>query len=536
MFVDLAYAGLALASFLPPPVAPEPQGHQVTPQVTEYVIARQGESGGLGSGAGTWTAFSAPCVARVGTSLDLAFDGKTSMFSGVFVAHAATTTSGQNFEILSKTGDLIDVTGIGNDLLITMAGQPTVPALSQRGDKAWFINVTGQNTQVFLTKGPLTTDMPVVVCYEGMGVTDLGGDPIKKVTAPFAIESFGIGANLDIGFHATTTTSTNGSSGIFRWDAQTSTVQLVKHTGDAAEGTSDSYVFIAAPSNDPLVAEFGGSVHGAFRATTDNTAGANIGVWVDDPASGVPLVAKKGDTAIGASGTYQEFRAPAVNSSGKVAFVACTTANCSQSGIWTTTSGSLSKVTASSDDAPNSSGTDSTEDFDSFSNPVLNESGAIAFRATLLGGGEGIWRRGTEPGAVLRRVLRTGDALQGSGVVFNSFGPDIAISDTGELAFTATMSDSKQGLFTTFQLGSSVKIVKIAKEDEFFLWDSDTRDYRTILDILFYPGAYSMGTTGFVQMAGSPAQPQAVGFVVRLAAVPADPVQKLALVLTTVEE
>ena len=504
------------------------------------MVARETFAEGLGGNNPEWDAFSAPCVARVGSSFNLAFDGdvienQALGYAGVFVAHAVTSAS-PSLEVLMTNLDTITVPSIGSNLDITMVGQPTVPALSQRGDKAWFINVTTQNTQVFLTKGPLTTDTPVIVCYEGMPVTGLGGDPIKKATAPFAIESFGTGANLDIGFHATTTTSTNGSSGIFRWDAQTSTVQVVQHTDDQVTGPSDLFFLIAGPSNSPFVAEFGGGVEGAFRATTTGPTG--IGIWADNPASGVALVAKKDDSAFGTTSTFQEFRAPSVNSLGHVAFVGCLNPSCSDNGIWTTTSGSLSKIAAEPDESPDTTGAGSGEDFSSFSNPVLNESGAIAFRATILNESkQGIWRRGSEPGAVLKRILRTDDQLRGTPLVFSSFGEDIAIADSGEIAFTATLTDGKQGLFTTFQLGGTTKIVKIAKEEEFFLWDDvPTEEYRRIEDILFYPGAYAMGTTGFVHMMGSPAQPQAIGFVLKLAGIPSDPNERLALVLTTVEE
>jgi len=332
------------------------------------VIAREGMSEGI---ADTWSLLSAPCVARVGTSFDVEFYGTaitgTVGYDGVFVKHAATTTTFPTIEILLTTLDTLSVTGLGMNLDVNLIFKLAVPALSQRGDKAFLARVAVPSTpsrMVFLTKGPLATDPLQVVAYETMPIPGMAGDSIEFITAPFGIEAFGSTTNLDIGFHATTTTSTNGSSGVFRWDAQSSSIQVVAHTDDDAPGTSDDFNLIAGPYNNPYTAEFGSGVRGAFRATTKNPGTSQKGIWTDDPVAGVSLVAKFDDIAPSSgSQLFKEFRAPAVNSLGQVAFRGCLNSNCTNDGVWTDATGTLDKVAVMNELSPDATGTQSSEAF-----------------------------------------------------------------------------------------------------------------------------------------------------------------------------
>ena len=211
-------------------------------------------------------------------------------------------------------------------------------------------------------------------------------------------------------------------------------------------------------------------------------------------------------------------------------FRGCFIVGCGDDGLWSGQPNSVSLVVRQGNPAPDPAGASSGDTFVNLFNPVLNDAGAIAFRAQTTGqNNEGIWRRASQFGPQLKRIVRKNDFLRGTSLQFAAFGTDLAISETGEIAFTATMSDSKMGLFTTVQLGANPVIVKIVKEGEAF--DFTPTLSKVVANIVFYPGAYPMGTTGFIHVDSSPAQPQAVGFALSFTDVP----QSRALVLSTVE-
>lgn len=496
--------------------------------MTAFVIARTTE---LDSQGNPWATFQAPSVARVGSSFDVVFGGSVGGpgYQGVFVDRAVTTSILPPATLIT-TQQTITVPGLGSNLDIRFASQGTQPSISSGGHTAFDINVIPVlNKQVVLTKGPSSSDLLRIVCYEGQPVSGTTSDTILVAASPRAIAT-----NGDVGFRASTSSATPNSSGVFRWEAQTSALQLVAHTDQLAVGTSDLFSLLANTTNQPYVAEFGSSAHGAFRATVKPPGGSGIsgiGVWIDDPNSGVTHVHDTTDFALGVFNPptpFVDFHAPAVNSLGRVAFRACLAAGCVDDGVWTGLPGGVALVARKLDSAPNGSGGDSGDDFVTFSDPAVNESGAIAFRAETTGmHPEGIWRRASQFGVGLRRVVRHGDLLRGTSLQFVAFGEDVAVSDSGELAFTATMSDNKNGLFTTATFGATPLVVKIVKEGEAFPF-SPTQD-KVVTDILFHSGAYAMGSTGFIQTASVPAQPQGIGFALTFADA------SRALVLSTVE-
>jgi hypothetical protein len=501
--------------------------------VTEYVIARSSENAPQGN---TWSSFEAPSVASVGTSFDVVFRGGTGTYTGVFVDRAVTTSTLPPSTLIT-TLDTITIPGLGSNLSIAFVSQGTQPGISSGGHTVFDINVALQTKQVLLTKGPSASDLLRVVSYEGMPFSGTPSGNVLVTASPR-----GIAPNGDVGFRASSTAAANGS-GMFRWSSQTSALQLVAHTDqDAPPYSNKLFNLIAHPTNQPYVAEFGATARSAFRASMKTSSGMSSGqgIWVEDPVAGVAKVADTGDFADGTTQLlFTDFHAPAVNSAGEVAFRGCLSLNCSNDGIWTGQAGFNSLVALNSAVAPLPDGSTmgATETFADFSNPVMNENGDIAFRAVITGEHpEGIWRRASQIGAGLRRVVLHGDLLRGTNLEFVAFGPDLAISDTGELAFTATMSDDPHStlddelaLLTTFQLGNNPSFVKIVKVGEAF--DFTPTLQKVVANILFYPGAYPMGTTGFIHVDSSPALPQAIGFALTFD----DSPSSRALVLSTVE-
>jgi hypothetical protein len=491
------------------------------------MIARSTENDPQGN---AWNLFEAPSVARVGESFDVVFRGGAGNYTGVFVDRTVTTSTLPPSTLIT-TQDTITVPGLGSNLDISFASQGTQPGISSGGHTVFDINVALQTKQVLLTRGPSASDLLRVVSYEGMAFTGaLSG------TVLVAASLRGIAPNGDVGFRARSTATTNGS-GMFRWISQTAALQLVAHTNLPALGTVDLFNLIAHPTNQPYVAEFGDTGRGVFRATikasSGSTTNTGFGIWLDDPVAGVSNVA---DTYTNAPGVlpqtkFGDFHAPAVNSTGVVASRGCLTAGCGDDGLWSGQPNSVSLVVRDGDLVPDENGVLTSDTFEDLSNPVLNEDDALAFRASTSGANpEGFWRRASQFGAGIRRVVRRNDLLRGTSLTFSTFGADLVIADTGELAFTATMSDGKVGLFTTFQLGSTLMIVKIAKEGEAF--DFTQTQTKLIKQVFFHPGAYPMGTTGFIHVDSVQEQPQAIGFALTFD----DPPQSSrALVLTTVE-
>lgn len=485
------------------------------------------DSDGSAPSNGAWGSLFVPSVAPVGTSFDVAFGATYSVgtndYRGVFVKRGVTTSTGQPTTLITSENS-ITVPGLGSDLTITFASQGVAPSISEAGDTAFNINVIPfQNKQVLLTRGPLANDPLRVVAYQGMPFSGSQSGSIQLAAVPFAISPDG-----DIGYRASTTTATGSQSGIFRWDSQTSGTQLIVHSGDEATGPTDEFNLIADATNGSFQAEFGDAARAAFRVTT--TGASEKGIWADDPIAGVTYVASNLDNAfeVFPNVPFVDFHAPAVNSLGRVAFRGCMQGAiaCANDGIWSGSPGAINLVTRNTLDAPDSTGASTGDSFVDFSNPVLNEGGALAFRAQT-SGYQGIWRRASQFGPQLKRVVKQGDLLRGTSYQFVSFLPDIAIADSGEIAFVAIMSDSRKGLFTTTQVGATSQLVKIVKELEAF--ELSAGQFKVIQDIVFHPGAYAMGAAGFIHAQSAPAQPQAIAFVLQF------PAGDEAVVLTTVE-
>ena len=93
--------------------------------------------------------------------------------------------------------------------------------------------------------------------------------------------------------------------------------------------------------------------------------------------------------------------------------------------------------------------TDTSGPFSNFGEPALNNAGAIAFRADLDGGGEGVF---LASGGVITTLAET------SGL-FSDFG-DVSINSAGAVAFWAALDDGSQGIYTA--AGGSLNVIAMA--------------------------------------------------------------------------
>ncbi len=150
------------------------------------------------------------------------------------------------------------------------------------------------------------------------------------------------------------------------------------------------------------------------------------------PATAQPVlvpVALTG-TAATAGGTYTQFHNPVVNDSGQVAYFAFLSGT-STRGLFVGTPGAVQVVARNNTPAP----AGGTYNFD-FSDPVLNAAGQVAFTATLSGTStQGVFVGA--PGAVQAAALQ-GSAAPAGGT-YNGFG-SVVLNAAGRVAFNASLT------------------------------------------------------------------------------------------------
>ncbi len=241
------------------------------------------------------------------------------------------------------------------------------------------------------------------------------------------------------------------TAGLFSETGIGNAVQKVAAGGDPAPGTTDpNRVF------QPFFGTTGGfndSGQATFMGDMPPTAAPpgnfpSTGVWSQGSGS-LAKVAEEGDGAPGTAGIFNAFATPAINNAGHIAMVGGITGGSSGEGVWTDSSGSLSKVVASGDLAPGG-GTFSILFNDT---TAINNSDDIVFSARLVGGTvpDGIW---VARGGGIDKVAVEGDlAPGGGGAVFGTGGTGInsttlGIDAAGDAAFTAYLSDGRLGLYS----------------------------------------------------------------------------------------
>lgn len=443
-------------------------------------------------GSAPFAALNVPSVARVGTGFDVAFSAQlvsATSPSDLFVDRNVTAiTSGDPLFVMGYSNVVI-VQGypLGTFAIdaLTTDVPPAIGPGGHVGQTATLVSIsTSIRALLLMAPGPLGP--ATAVCFEGLGVNPAPHPDVYGVpAAPFALTAAG-----EVGFR---TTITGGTAMVFADQFQV--LDVLVRTGDFAEPTTDKLEEIAAPTGGEYVAKFNGAGRSTFRSTTNGLS--EEGIWYDDGVRHESVAIGKA-VAPGYGGqVFETFSSPAMAATGVVAFRACVNADCTLDGIWLSSSSGLQLIAKDGSLAPDGSGsTASGEEFDAFSDPVIGLSGALAFRAILKSQGapQGIWRR-TASGS-LRRIVRTGDLLRGTGLTFVSFESQVSIADSGQIAFVATMSDGKPGLFVLSDIGT---IVKIVKEGEAFMIDGVN---KIVDEIVFNPGSAAAGNGGFVQELG----------------------------------
>jgi hypothetical protein len=173
--------------------------------------------------------------------------------------------------------------------------------------------------------------------------------------------------------------------------------------------------------NDAGTVAFRGDVY-----QSDNEIATGIFTGNDTPFSSEPIIT----TIVDTSGIFSGFSDPSINNSGTVAFIAGL--DTGSIGVFTG-NGTTTTTIADSRGAFNSF----------FGTPSINDFGTVAFLAGLDVGGTGIFT-GNNP--LKDKVIVTGDTLFGSTVQELSFYRE-GLNNSGQVAFFASLANGTSGIF-----------------------------------------------------------------------------------------
>jgi hypothetical protein len=221
----------------------------------------------------------------------------------------------------------------------------------------------------------------------------------------------------------------NGGSreAIAFWDGVTA--QPLLYTGGTVPGATPAGGLYAGAQSAPVVDQVGGI---AFLARIVGGGTSEAIIYQPPQGEGLPIVV--GDAAPNA-GFFagHPFSDPLLNDDGDVVFRAYVARGPTSVGIFRSRDGELEALVRAGDPAP---GPEGTRFLDLVGTPRLNQQGAVVFAAQISGGAVGIYA--AEGGAV-RPVVVAGDPAPGEiGDIFKALGVNPVINDQGAIAFRAT--------------------------------------------------------------------------------------------------
>ncbi len=243
------------------------------------------------------------------------------------------------------------------------------------------------------------------------------------------------------------------------------TTQVVVQTGDAAPDANGSFFRFADP---PALNDAG---QAAFLANLTGTSGGgsdDIGIFRGDGTTLVQI-AREGDAAPDANGSFLNFTFPVLNNAGQATFVGFLTGSrvgiSDSSGIFRGDGTTLVQIVRKGEAAPDANGS-----FSSLVIPAFNDAGQAAFLSflTRTSGGNsddrGIFRG---DGTTLVQIVREGDAAPDANGNFSSFNSP-ALNDAGQVAFSGSLTGTSgggsddRGIFW----GDGATLTRIAREGE----------------------------------------------------------------------
>jgi hypothetical protein len=245
---------------------------------------------------------------------------------------------------------------------------------------------------------------------------------------------------------------------------------LIELTGSAAPGVPSGE--FAAFGNPAINAS--GNV--AFRATLDLGLGgvtktSNAGIWADDSAGLLNLIAQTGSAAPGTSGFFATLTDPVYNDNSAVAFrgtlrvAAAQATTATAAGVWANNGGSLALVARQGQQGP---GCPTGVTFSAFTSIALPDQGGVVMLAGLnanraegvnAANNTGIWA--VDSAGNMQLIARKGNLQNGRTIAAISFLPILPYvtgqtrnfdESTGDIAYQVTFTDRTTAIFVvTFQ-------------------------------------------------------------------------------------
>ena len=242
----------------------------------------------------------------------------------------------------------------------------------------------------------------------------------------------------EVAFFSTLSGSTI-SAGIFRHSGASGALVALRGQPAPASGGGTYLDLASGPEID-------GSGRVYFSSTISGGS-TTQGLFENDHGTNSAIALLGGSAPGTGGGTYSSLGPPCVSDGGDFAFPALVSGGSGGAGVFVDSGGVLTAIVVAGQAAPGGG------DFSNFGTACVNDSGDVAFFASVTGGtgSTGIFFRAPTGG--LRAVARTASSAPGTGGgTFYSFlggAPQLAINNRGDVAFSAgiTGGSAVEGVF-----------------------------------------------------------------------------------------
>ncbi len=367
----------------------------------------------------------------------------------------------------------------GNGVLSTF-GQPVLNGAGEAAFSAGLVGTAGgvgDNGGIYLTSAGLLTR----IVREGQAAPD-GNEAFETLYDP-ALNGSG-----QVAFEALLTGTTN-TAGIFLGSG--GAVTRIARAGEPAPDGNGTFSTFQPPA-------FNGAGRAAFDADLVGTGSAPAdaaGIFLGSGGA-ITQIARAGQVAPDGNGTFSFFWDPALNGSGEAAFWARLVGTdggvVDDGGIFVGSGGLLTRIAREGQAAPDGNGT-----FSSLSSDLsLNGSGQAVFKGGLDGTSGGSVDDGgvfVGSGGAIARIAREGQTAPDGNGAFSSFSSDLALNDSGEVAFAASLAGTSGTLSDNYGLfrGSGGAVTQIVRKGQ------PAPDGNGTLSFFQYPAMNGAGQVAF---------------------------------------
>ncbi len=347
-----------------------------------------------------------------------------------------------------------------------------IPVINDAGEVVFYSSFTTGSEGTAVVRGSAQPGSLRLVVRQGDPAPDANGNfggPFGPSGSPAAA----INGNGQVAF-STTFVGTFGpgdTSGIVRGDVGPDHLTLLVRAGQTVDG-----VYIDRLDNRVPALNAAGQV--AFGGIFEHQLGQSTSAIILSGGGSNSVVAQAGQSAPDASGTFTPINLPAINDLGQVAFFPEVITNSNPIVIvelLRADGSTITQVVRDGDPAPDHNGTfDLFTTLNVVRAPALNASGEIAFVAALAGvtgpGTKGIFRAADPDHVVqiVRRADQTPDA-NGSFLDFDFGGFDpVAFNDAGQAAFLATLTATSGGSADNMGIfrGDGTTLVRVVRKGQ----------------------------------------------------------------------